>query len=109
MTLSDVLVYEITAIIGLTAVMILYKLVTRQINARGMLGNGSSPITASRVQSLIGTVTVGFMYLRTFPMYPGEMPPVTPDMLAILGGSQAIYLGGKVSGLLGWFGNASLK
>ena len=109
MTLSDVLVVEIKIVIGLMAAMVVYKLLTGKINIRGLLGDGKSPVTVARLQSLIGTMTVAFMYLQEFSKQPVDMPPVTTEMLAIFGGSQTLYLGGKATGLLGWFGIPGLK
>jgi hypothetical protein len=66
-------------------------------SSQGADGNGvdaSSP-SAGRAQSLAITLFVAFYYLVHVIRDPKEFPEIPGTLVAVLAGSQAIYLGGK--------------
>ena len=76
------------------------------INTRYLLwgtrADGSRYFSAERVQLLVATVVLAAAYLGdAIHMAPtGTMPDVPSSWLMALGGSQAIYLGGKAFKML---------
>ena len=95
MTVSDVLRFELAAIVIAFGLVILFKLLNGSINMRGLLGGSDTAVTAVRVQSLTVSLVIAASWLSRFPAAQGRIPDITTEELAILGGSQAIYLGGK--------------
>ena len=92
---------------GLIAV-ILFRMLTGQINMRGLLygrmSDGNYYFSPERVQLMIFTIWVGLFYLLdTFetrvvnptPETAHTLPEVNTPTLALVGGSQTIYLVGK--------------
>ena len=55
-----------------------------------------------RVQLLVSTLGVAFYYLTQVlnNPHPGTLPPIPDSWPAVVGGSNAIYLGGKASSRL---------
>lgn len=96
--------FEIWLILGGLALIVGYKLLTRGINTAGLLQDkvqdkehvGLSP---SRIQLLLFTLVGAGAYLASVPeMFERaapRLPEVPPELLVLLGGSQAVYLGGK--------------
>jgi hypothetical protein len=62
--------------------------------------SGSSAVSAGRAQSLLITVFVALYYLIRVIQNPKEFPELPGTLVAILAGSQAMYLGGKAADLL---------
>jgi hypothetical protein len=62
-----------------------------------------------RVQLLVFTLGAGLYYLTLVlnNPNPGTFPPLPQSWPAVLGGSNAIYLGGRVYAR--WFGNGTSK
>jgi len=56
--------------------------------------------SAGRVQSFLATIAVAGYYLLKVFQDPHRFPDIPPEMVIALGGSQAIYLGGKAQALL---------
>lgn len=90
---------------------VLWKLFTGEISLSYLLdgderdaensdGSGfSSSPSAGRTQMLIVTVFVASWYLLQVIHNPREFPKPPDAMVAALGGSQALYLGGKLQSM----------
>jgi hypothetical protein len=105
MTIMDVIRFEVWAIVGASAALMVYKLVTRRISTSGLLSNGGTAIAATRVQMLVTSAFVAISYLEIVATSHDAwtLPEVPAHLLVLLGGSQAIHLGGKGAALLNWF------
>lgn len=83
----------------LTAGVIATQLLSGAINTRhlfyGRRSNGDLYFSPERVQLLAISAWVGFNYLLTVMQKPSAFPDISPQTLALLGGSHAVYLGGK--------------
>jgi hypothetical protein len=100
-TLSTVLRYETLFVLTALAVIIAYRLLTRQINTRGLLrdkigGRGMSP---GRLQLLVVTLLIAVYYVEQV-FETQKLPNMPQEYLLALGGSHLFYLGGKAYGLL---------
>lgn len=95
------------------ATMILIRLLRRQINTRnlfyGRMSDGTPYLSPERVQLMIFTVWIGLFYLlETFETRvvnvtketAHTLPDVETQTLAMLGGSQTVYLLGKAIAML---------
>lgn len=113
-TLSILLRYEMFFLLAALAVIILYRLLTGQINTAGLLAdkapgserpNGKRPkstsgvISPGRVQMLVATLLVS-IYLVTKVVQTNAFPDIPREYLLALGGSHGLYLAGKVYGML---------
>jgi hypothetical protein len=87
--------------VGGLAAIIAYRLLTGQINTTGLLygtkKDGTKYFSPERLQLMIFTLGVAMFYLNnvTQNRTSGVLPDVPKEILALLGGSHAIYLGGK--------------
>jgi hypothetical protein len=80
------------------------QLLTGQINTDGLLHGRISGrpkgqdeyFSPERVQMLVFTLGAALYYLSQVVANPGKFPAVPTAWPAILGGSNAVYLGGKV-------------
>ena len=83
---------------------VFWKLLTGRISLNGLLegdrADGSTYFSPGRVQLLIATIFFGFYYLMQIVNNPSAFPPVPQELLVVLGGSQAVYLGGKARAML---------
>ena len=90
-------------LIGL-AVVVFYRLLTGGINTKGLLHDKgtSSGFSPARLQLLISTIVVAFYYIgQTLSnKNTGQFPTIPNEMLLILGGSHAFYLGSKTIALI---------
>ncbi len=89
---------EFTLILGGLALVVGYKLLTGAINMRGLLDDKKThALSPERVQLLVFTVMGAGYYLSlAIERAPsGELPDVPGAALLLVGGSQAVYLGGK--------------
>ncbi len=88
-------------ILGLAAV-VLWQIVTGRIVIAGLLASkdadGRTSFSPARLQLLIFTVAVAARYLYSAFTSPGQasLPSLPRGVVAALGGSQMVYLGGKV-------------
>ena len=88
-------------ILGLAAV-VLWQIVMGRISLAGLLdskdADGSPSFSPARLQLLIFTVVVAARFLQSVLADPGRgsLPSLPPGVVAALGGSQAVYLGGKI-------------
>ncbi len=87
--------------------LVFWKLLTRQIPLGQMLegdcreGVGySSKFSPGRAQLLFFTIVFAVYYLAQVIHNPGSLPQIPDAIVAVLGGSQATYLGGKTYNLL---------
>lgn len=103
-TFATVLRYEIWIFLMVLAAVVAYQLLTGRINPRGLLRDkmGGRAFSPGRLQMLIVTVGGALYYvvLVLSNTKTGEFPEVPKELLLALGGSQAFYLGGKLSLLL---------
>ncbi len=89
---------ELSLILGLLALVVVYKLLTGAINMRGLLDDKKThALSPGRVQLLISTVTgAGYYLLLAIERAPdGKLPDLPEETLLLVGGSQLVYLGGK--------------
>jgi hypothetical protein len=100
-TLSTILRYEMSFLLMGLGVIIAYRLLTGQINTRGLLRDkvGGRRLSPGRLQMLIVTLFMA-IYLVVEVCQTQKLPSVPHEYLLALGGSHLFYLGGKVYGLL---------
>jgi hypothetical protein len=81
---------------------VFWKLATGSIPLDQLLETGGpiSSSSASRAQSLGVTLFVAAYYLIHVIQNPRQFPEVPPSLVAILAGSQTMYLGGKALDIL---------
>ena len=99
--------YEIAAIVGGFALVVAFQLVTGQINLRNMLAekDGSGRYSPIRVQLLVLTLAgLGYYVLKLFDSTDAggaiTLPRLPAGLVAVLGGSNLVYLSGKYYALL---------
>ena len=68
---------------------------------RGLLRSGDSSMSPGRIQLLMLTSLTAMQYLLATIHDPSHLPTVPPDLVKVLGGSQAVYLGSKAWTALG--------
>jgi hypothetical protein len=92
---------EIIVFLGGLAAIVAYRLLTGGINTKYLLygtqKDGTKYFSPERVQLLLFTLGTAMFYFVDVlkNRNSGALPDVPTETLAILGGSQAIYLGGK--------------
>lgn len=97
---------EIFIFLICAAAIVGWKLLTGEINTRGLFdtksGRGNSP---ARVQMLLATLAGAGWYLGLVLNNPDptRLPDVPNALLLLLGGSHLTYLGAKGADQLGWF------
>jgi hypothetical protein len=99
-TLMTVVRYEIIFLLAAFAAVIAYQIVTGRINTRGLLSDtGNVGLSPARLQLLMLTLGVAFYVLGKVLAYAAEgaprFPEIDPNVLVVLGGSHALYLGAK--------------
>jgi hypothetical protein len=95
--------WEIIILMSGLMVVVAYKLFTGGVTLSGLLtvkGDDNS-FSPARLQMLMSTVLAGMYYLLLVINNPSSssLPDVPTPLVGILGGSHAIYLGGKVQSL----------
>ena len=96
-TVASLEAFFVAALFALVAI----KLLTGSINTRHLLHNkdasGAGGFSATRAQALVFTLAAAGTYLgqamQAAPRH--ELPDVSNEILALVGASQVIYLGGK--------------
>lgn len=90
--------------LGAIAMIVVWKLFTRSISLAGLLqgdrSNGETFFSPGRVQLLIATVLFVANMMSQVIADPTTLPVIRPELLLALGGSQAVYLGGKARSML---------
>jgi hypothetical protein len=103
-TLATALRYEMLVLLIILIGIIGYRLLVQQINTNGLLldKTGGRKISPARLQMLVVTVGIAlyyiFMVIEAEDM--GRLPDMPNEFLVALGGSHAIYLAGKLHGML---------
>lgn len=86
--------------VGFAAVVLL-QIVTGHISLKGLLetkeADGRRSFSPARLQLLLFTVVAALWYLHAVLKHPGaaSLPSLPQNVIAVLGGSHAAYLGGK--------------
>ena len=108
MTTVSLATWEGMILIGGFVCVVAWKIATGEIaldyllygDARNVQGSGNATFFSSgRAQMLLATVTVAGYYLLQVMQDPTHFPDVPNELLVALGGSHAIYLGGKAQSL----------
>lgn len=101
LTITHFAIALIWVSLGALAAIVALGLMTGSINTRylfyGQRKNGQRYFSSGRVQLLLITLWVALNYLLSVLNAPHirDLPDVDKDTLALLGGSQLLYLGGK--------------
>jgi hypothetical protein len=79
---------------------VLFSIISRRISLRGLLVDPATGRTSvfSRPQMLILALSGAGTYLATglsTIATTGTLPPVPPELLAVVGGSQLVFVGSK--------------
>jgi hypothetical protein len=99
--LTKLVAVEAGVLVGGFYAVVLYKLVIGEISLAGLLDSkepdGRSVFSPARLQLLIFTVVVAAKYLHDVVVDPrrDSLPSLPMSVVVALGGSQAVYLGGK--------------
>ena len=102
--------WEAVVLLGGFLGIVLWKMLTGDISLSYLLdgdipdpstpGGFTSDASAGRTQLLVVTMIVAGYYLLQVIENPRQFPQVPTEMVAALGGSHALYLGGKARALL---------
>ncbi len=88
-----------TSIVFLSALALTltYLMLIGQVNLSGLLRDNSGIASPGRIQALVATIFCSTGYLIDIFSNPvgGTLAPVPDTLLAVLGGSQALYLAEK--------------
>jgi hypothetical protein len=92
--------WEVLVFVGGLGVIVALRLLTGDINIRGLLtgskSDGTKYFSPERVQLLVAIIALGFQYLVLVSRTPsGQMPGIPTGAMQLFGLSNAIYLGGK--------------
>jgi hypothetical protein len=108
--LRRVITIEVWAFLLALAAIVLMGMLTGAINISGLLngmrrnenGNLEPYFSPERAQLLIFTLATAFTYVSGLFQNPtpGKLPDLPQGLVAALGGSHAIYLGGKAYSML---------
>jgi hypothetical protein len=97
---------EVILFLGGLAAIIAYRMLTGRINTHYLLfgtrKNGTKYLSPERVQLLLFTLGTAMFYVMQVAetREAGVLPDIPIKTLALLGGSNAIYLGGKAYTML---------
>lgn len=97
---------EVIVFLGALAAIIAYRILTGGINTKYLLygkqKDGTRYFSPERVQLLLFTLGTAVFYLNDVikNRTSGTLPDIPAETLALLGGSHAIYLGGKAYTML---------
>jgi len=98
MAFAQILNFEARAFLLLLGATVAYHLLTGRISTRNLLGRkiGVKAPSPERIQLLFATILLCFRYLSSLSHAPpGSLPSISPEWLAVFGGSSAIYAAGK--------------
>jgi hypothetical protein len=99
MSTIQVLGFEAEGFVCALAALVVYRLLTSQINTKGLLLDkaGSGAVRPERVQLLISTITVAGKFLvDAFNSKSTALPSIDSDWLYLMGGSSGIYVARKL-------------
>jgi len=97
--LCTILSWEIWLLLGSLAFVVAYQLLTQRINMNGILLDKMMPrFSPGRVQLLVLSLVGAWSYSLTVleNIESTKLPEVPEELLLIVGGSNLIYLGGKI-------------
>ena len=100
--LTKLATIEAGILVGGCLAVVAYKLVIGEISLAGLLHGkkpgGRAAFSPTRLQLLISTAAVAVIYLGEVIANPRQdsLPHLPLGIVAALGGSQAVYLGGKM-------------
>lgn len=103
MRVTSILHFEAWGFLCLLGVLVVYRLLTRQINLNGLFSrkDGSNSTSPERIQLLAATLAMSANYLASVVHGTGSgMPDVPPQWLYLFGGSSGIYVAGKALTML---------
>ncbi len=98
--LLDTAEFGVKAFLVVLAALVVYRILTGTINAKGLLADKErGTFSPARLQLLLFTLTGAGAYLSSLLEAAAAgryaFPDVPQELLLILGGSQAFYLGAK--------------
>jgi hypothetical protein len=103
-TLATALRYEMLILLTILIGIIGYRLLVQQINTEGLLMDktGGRKFSPARLQMLVVTMGIALYYILMVldAKDTGKLPDLPNEFLIALGGSHAIFLGGKIHGML---------
>lgn len=88
-------------LVGGFFVVVLFQIASGKISLAGLLDtkepDGSRSFSPARLQLLLFTIVVAARYLHAVAVNPDQssLPALPQSVIAALGGSHAVYLGGK--------------
>lgn len=99
------LAFGLTSWLSLLAILILFRMLNGEILVSGLLRTRiADPIDPERILMLVGTVVAAIYYAslalsQDLSAIDGSvsLPPVQDVVLQLLGGSQVLYLAGKIA------------
>ena len=107
MFVTDFMHLSLIVFLGALAFSIAVQLLTGMINTRGLLRDKvDGRISPGRAQLLLLSITGAGLYLLNVLSQEcvGELPPLPKELLLLVGGSNAFYLGGKFRSVYrNWF------
>ena len=96
--------FEVIALVGGLAVVVGFQMLTGRINVRRMFADkgGSGGYSPMRLQLLVSTLAGLALYVTRVAQTADftSLPEVPVELVAVLGGSNLAYLGGKYYSLL---------
>jgi hypothetical protein len=106
---------EIEVFLVALALIVGFQLLTRRINTKGLLieklASGIDGFSPARLQMLLMTIAGAFYLISgvTVNIQQGQLnfPELDNRLFLLLGGSHALYLGGKLNSLFGLFGKSN--
>ena len=98
--------WELITFVAALGAIVLWKLFQSGSFA-GLLRAGDGSFSAGRAQLLTLTILVALQYLLATIHDPSCLPLIPANLVAVLGGSQAVYLGAKAWNIFGWNRNDS--
>jgi hypothetical protein len=101
--IGHIMYVEVLVFLALLSALLAYRMLTRQIALKGLLGSSLAPeqVSPERVQLLLATLFVSARYLREAMHSTGNaLPDVSKTSLTIIGGSSGIYA--AVKGFAMW-------
>ncbi len=98
--LLDVAEFELKAFLGVSIVLVGYRVLTGGVNTKGLLAHKETgAFSPARLQLLLFSLIAAGAYLSSLMEAAAAgryaFPEVPQELLLALGGSQALYLGAK--------------
>ena len=98
--LASVAHWETIALIASFGIVTLWKLF-QSASFSGLIRANDGTVSPGRIQLLVLTILTALQYLLATLHDPSHLPSVPADLVKVLGGSQAVYLGAKAWSMLG--------